>query len=107
LLDVPCQPTVAAGTEPDRGGGHHDAWTGRVRANFVDGALDIDGGLARYAAVGRSRDTAAVDVGEEDGAIRGCGGRADPERRSHALPVDDCRARAPRLTPRHSGQGAG
>ena len=52
LFDVPCHPTVAAGTEPDRGGGHHDAWTVRVCANLVDVALDVDGGLPRYAAVG-------------------------------------------------------
>ena len=99
LFDVPCQPTVSAGTEPDRGGGHHDTGTVRVRANAVDVAIDVDGGLPRDAAVGRARDTADVDVGEEDRAVRRCGDRADPERRSHALTVDDGRARIPCLTP--------
>ena len=99
LFDVPCHPTVAAGTESDRSGGHHDAWTVRVCANLVDVAIDVNGRLPRYAAVGRPRDTADVDVGEEDRAVRRCGDRADPERRSHALTVDDCRARIPCLTP--------
>ena len=90
LFDVPCHPTVAADREPDCGGGHHDAWTGWVRANLVDVAIDVDGRLLRCAAVGRPRDTADVDVGEEDRAVRGCGDRSDPERRSDALTVDDC-----------------
>jgi hypothetical protein len=60
LFDVPYDPTVAA--EPVRGGGHHDVWTVRVRANLVDVALDVDGRLPRCAAVGRPRDTADVDV---------------------------------------------
>jgi len=47
-----------------------------------------------------------VDVGEDDSAVRGCGDRADPERRSHALPVDDCRARVPRLTTRDGVEAA-
>jgi hypothetical protein len=97
-FDVPCHSTVAAGTEPDRGGGHHDTLTVRVCANLVDVAIDVDSGLLRYAAVGRPRDPADVDVGEED-AVRGCRDRPDPERRSHALTVDDCRARVPCLTP--------
>ena len=84
-FDVQCHPAVAADTEPDRGGGHYHAWTVRVRANLVDVAIDVDGGLPRCAAVGRPRDTADVDVGEEDRAVRGCGDRADPERRSDAL----------------------
>src|SRR5207247_711221 len=29
LFDGPCSPTVAAGTEADRGRGHYDAWTAR------------------------------------------------------------------------------
>jgi len=53
LFDVPCHPTVAAGAEPDRGGGHHDAWTVRVRANLVDVAVDVDSGLPSCAAVRR------------------------------------------------------
>jgi hypothetical protein len=104
-FDVPSHPTVAAGTEPDRGGGHHDARTLRVRANLVDVAIDVDGRLPRHAAVGRPRDTADMDVGE-DRAVRGYGDRADPERRSHALTVDDCRARIPCLTPRDRVEAA-
>src|ERR1700687_2842303 len=99
LFDVPCHPTVAAGAEPDRGGGHHDAWTVRVRANLVDIAVDVDGGLPSCAAVRRPGDTADVDVGEEHRAVRGGGYRADPERRSDALTVDECRARVPCLAP--------
>jgi hypothetical protein len=99
LFDVPCRPTVAAGTEANRGGGHYDAWTVRVRANLVDVAIDVDSRLPRYAAVGRPRNTADVDVGKEDRAVRGRGDRADPERRTHALTVDDCRARIPSFTP--------
>src|SRR5204862_7674201 len=83
----------------DRGGGHHDAWTVRVRANLVDVAVDVDGGLPRGAAVRRPGDTADVDVGEEHRAVRGGGHRADPERRSDALTADVCRARVPRLAP--------
>ena len=92
LFDIPCQPTIAAGAEPDRSGGHHDAWTIRVRANLVDVAVDVDGGLPRCAAVRRPGDTADVDVGEKHRAVRGGGYRADPERRADALTVDDCRA---------------
>jgi len=69
-----------------------------VRANLVNVAIDVDSGLPRHPAVGRPSDTADVDVGEEDGAVCGCGDRTDPERRSHALTVDDCRARIPGLT---------
>jgi hypothetical protein len=99
LFDVPRHPTVAAAKEPRRGRGHYDAGTVRVRANLVDVALDVDGRLPGCAAVGRARDAADVDVGEEDHTVRRCGDRADPERRSQAPTVDDCRARIPCLTP--------
>src|SRR5258708_33321882 len=99
LLDVPCHPAVAAGTEPDRGGGHHEAWTVRMRANLVDVAIDVDGGLPRCAAVRGPRDTADVDVSEEHRPVRGGGDRADPKRRSDTLTIDDCRARVPCLAP--------
>src|SRR5258706_13059431 len=95
LFDLPCQPTVAAGAEPDRGGGHHDAWTVRMRANLVDVAIDVDGGLPRCAAVRRPRDTADVDVSEEHRAVRGGGDRAGPKGRSEPLAIDDCPARVP------------
>src|SRR5712691_9418212 len=99
LFDLPCQPTVAAGAEPDRGGGHHDAWTVRMGADLVDVAVDVDSGLPRRAAVRRPGDTADVDVGEKHRAVRGGGYRADPERRSDALTVDDCRACVPCVAP--------
>src|SRR5258706_14712428 len=99
LFDVPCQPTVAAGVEPDRGASHQDAWTIRMRANLVDVAVDVDGGLPRRAAVRRPRDTADVDVREKHRAVRRGGHRPDPERRSDALTVDDCRACVPCLAP--------
>src|SRR5438045_1965381 len=95
LFDVPCQPTVAAGAQPDRGGGHHDTWTVRVRATLVDVAVDVDCGVPRCAAVRRPGDTANVDVGEEQRTVRGGGYRADPEGRSDALTIDECRARVP------------
>ena len=106
LFDVPCQATVAAGAEPDRRGGHHDARTVRVRANLVDVAVDVDSGLPRCAAVRRPGDAADVDVGEKHRAVRGGGYRADPERRSDALTVDDCRACVPCLAPGHRVEAA-
>src|SRR5258708_36099616 len=99
LLDVPCHPAVAADTEPNRGGGHHEAGTVRMRANLVDVAFDVDGGLPGCAAVRRPRDTADVDVSEEHRAVRGGGDRADPERRSGPLTIDACRACVPSLAP--------
>src|SRR5258708_5525663 len=99
LLDVPCQPAVAAGTEPDRGGGHHEAWTVRMRANLVDVAFDVDCGLPGCAALRRLGDTGGRGGSEERRAVRGGGDRADPERRADALPVDDCRDRVPCLAP--------
>src|SRR4029434_10102540 len=84
---VPCHPAIVAGAEPDRGCGHHDAWTVRVRTNLMDVAVDGDGRLPGYAAVRRPRDTADVDVGEEHRPVRGGSYRADPERRSDALTV--------------------
>jgi hypothetical protein len=99
LFDLPRHSIVAAGAEPDRGGGHHDPWTVRVRANLVNVAVDVDGGLPRCTAIRRPRDTAHVYVGEEHGAVRGGGHRTYPKRRSDALTVDECRARVPCLAP--------
>jgi hypothetical protein len=106
LFDIPCHPAVATHTEPDGGGGHHDAGTVRVRTNLVNVAIDINGRLPRDTTVGRPRDTADVDVCEEDRAVRGCSDRADPQRRPHALTVDHCRARIPRITPRNVVEAA-
>src|SRR5580693_8862653 len=99
LFEVPCHPTVAAGAQADRGGGHHDAWTVRVCTDLVDVPVDVDGGLPGRAAVRRPGNTADVDVGQEHRAVRGGGHRADPEWRSNALTVDDCRAGVPCLAP--------
>src|SRR4051794_38450527 len=95
LFDVPCHPTVVAGTEPERAGSHYYLWTLRVRATLVNVDIEVDGGLPRYAAIGRPRTTADVDVGEEDRAVGGRGDRADAERRPPGLTVDDCRACIP------------
>jgi hypothetical protein len=76
-----------------------------VCANLVNVAIDVDGGLPRYAAVGRPRDTADVDVGEEDRAVSGCGDRPDPERRSQALTIDDAEP-AYHVTPRNRVEAA-
>jgi hypothetical protein len=42
----------------------------RVRANLVDVAVDVDGGLPGCAPVRRPGDTADVDVGEKHRAVR-------------------------------------
>src|SRR6266849_9132122 len=81
LLDLPSCPTVAAGAEPGRSGGHHDARTARVRANLVDVAIDVDSGTPGCTTVHRSRDTADMHISEEHRAVRSRSYGTDPERR--------------------------
>src|SRR5260370_8327743 len=104
LFNVPSRPTVEAGAEPGRGGGHHDPRTARVRANLVDVAIDVDRGLPGCATVHRSRDTADMDIGEQHRAVRGRGYGPDPERRSDEFALYHFRACVPLLAPGHSAE---
>src|SRR5712691_3932801 len=106
LFYGPCHSTIAARAEPDSGGGDDDAWTIRMRADLMDVAVDVDGGLPSCAPVRRPGNTADVDVGEKHRAARGGGDRADPEWRSDALTVDDCRACVPCFAPGHRVEAA-
>jgi hypothetical protein len=70
-----------------------------MRTDLMDVAFDIDRGLPRYAAVGRSRNSANMDVGQKHGAVARRRHRANSKGRSHHLSVDDRRSGVPFAAP--------
>ena len=106
LLDRPCCSTVPADTKPNRGRGDHDVGINWMRTNFVHITVDVDSGFPSHTAVRRPRYATDVNVGKEHGPVRGCGYRANPERRSDELAVYERRARVPFVTPRHGVEAA-
>jgi hypothetical protein len=43
FFDLACGPTVAAGAEPHCSGSYYEVWTVRVSADFVYGAIYVNG----------------------------------------------------------------
>jgi hypothetical protein len=106
LLDSPRCSTVPTDTEPHRGRRDHDAGMNRVGTHLVDVTVDVDGGFPRHTTVRRPRYATDVNVGKEHGPVRGCGYRANPERRSDELAVYERRACVPFVSPRHGVEAA-
>lgn len=105
-FDNPCCSTVPTDTEPSCGSRDHNAGINWVRKDFVDVAVDVDGGLPSHTAVRRPRDAPDVNVREEHGAVRCRGDRANPERWPNVVAVNECRARIPCISPRHGVKAA-
>ena len=106
LLDSPRCSTVPTDTKPNRGRRDHDAGMNGVGTNLVDVTVDVDGGFPSHTAVRRPGDAPDVNVGEEHGAVRGRGYRANPERWSDELAVYERRACVPFVSPRDGVEAA-
>jgi hypothetical protein len=61
----------------------------------MDVALDIDRGMPRLTGIGGARDAADVDVDQERDVVARRRHRANPERWSHYLSIDNGRAGVP------------
>src|SRR5580704_11613516 len=88
-FDPPRRSGIATYAKALRRRGDRDFGPGRMRADLVNVALDVDRRLPRSAEVERSRNTADVDVGQQHGTVARRGNRTNAERRPHDLAVDD------------------
>ncbi len=95
LLGRPRRSSIATHAEPHRRRRYHDVGPGRMRADLMNVAVDIDRRPPGAAGISRARNPADMDVGQKRGTIARCRHRTNPERRPHHLAVDDRRSRVP------------
>ncbi len=91
-LYIPGFPGVPTDAEANSGGGRNNNYQGVSvrRVHLVNVAVDIDCGMPTSSAVDGARNPPHMDIGEQYGSCCIDRERANAQRRSHALSVDNC-----------------
>jgi hypothetical protein len=99
-LNRPGLPGISTDAKANGSGGYDDLGICIGCAHLVDVTVDVDGRVPASSAVGGTRNTADVNIGEEN-APGGIGReRPNTQRRPNTLPIDNGRAGKPGIAPR-------